>query len=301
MLFAPSGAAFLVFAIMLLLSLFNLINTTLFFSGNELMLVMIPIAYSPPFFIYWLSRGGKKYIPTIHFELPKRVHIPTIIFSTLLMLSGSLLLKILIFQGKYTEFSVYNTFWAHRNGSFWNDLYLVLGFCILVPLAEGVVFRGALIKEYDRRGRLTSTVVSSLLFALIGFGFDELLPRFFLGALLCAVLYATESITLTVAMHIVYNFFAIFFEPTLIAIKNVSSNFELFTFMVAIFALAMAVCLLSHLSRLYRKYSHDKFGENTVRSTPKKKTFWNIAELLTSIPAIACYVLFIIVSLILAI
>lgn len=301
MLFAPSGAAFLVFAIMLLLSLFNLINTTLFFSGNELMLLMIPIAYALPFFIFWLSRGGKKYIPTIHFELPKRVHIPTIIFSTLLMLSGSLLLKILIFEGKYTEFSVYNTFWAHRNGSFWNDLYLVLGFCILVPLAEGIVFRGALIKEYDRRGRLTSTVVSSLLFALIGFNFDELLPRFFLGALLCAVLYATESITLTVAMHIVYNLFAVFFEPTLVAIKNVSSNFELFTFMVAIFSLLMAVCLLSHLSRLYKKYSHDKFGENTVRSTPNKKTFWNVAELLTSIPAIACYVLFVIVSIILAI
>ena len=301
MLFAPSGAALLVFAIMLLISLFNLINTTLFFSGNAFLLLMVPLSFCAPLFFYWISRGGKKYLPTLHFGLPKRVHLPTIAFASLLMFLGSVLLKIFIFDGKYTEFSIYNTFWAHRNGNFWNDIYLVLAFCLIPPVLEGAIFRGALIREYDKRGRMTSTVVSSILFALLGFSFDELLPRFFLGALLCIVLYATESITASIALHIAYNFFAIFFEPMLVSIKDVSSNVELFVFLLAIITLAVAILLLSHLSRLYRKYSHDKFGENATRSTPREKTFWNIVELLTSIPAIACYVIFIIVSLILAI
>lgn len=301
MLFAPSGAAFLVFAIMLLLSLFNLINTTLFYSGNGWMLLMIPISFCVPTYFFWMSRGGKKYFPTIHFSLPKKVHIPTIIFSALLLFFGSALIKILIFNGVYTEFPLYNAFFAHRNGKIFNDIYLVLVFCIIPPIFEGVIFRGALIKEHDKRGRLVATVFSSLMFALVDFSFEELLPRFFVGALLCIVLYATDSITLTIAMHIAYNFFAVFFEPTLVAIKSVSSNYVLFTFILALVAIATAIFFCSHLSRLYRKYSHDKFGESFVRSTPREKSFWNLVELCSSIPSIACFVLFLIVTIIIEI
>lgn len=301
MLFAPSGAAFLVFAIMLLLSLFNLINTVVFYSGNGWMLLMIPISFCVPLYFFWMSRGGKKYLPSIHFSLPKKVHIPTIIFSTALLFLGSALIKMLTLEGKYTEFSLYNAFFAHRNGNLFNDIYLVLAFCILSPILEGVVFRGALIKEHDKRGRLVVTVFSSLLFALMSFNVEELLPRFFVGALLCIVLYATDSITLTIAMHIAYNFFAVFFEPTIVSIKNVSSNYELFAFIVAIVTIAVAIFFSSHLSKLYCKYSHDKFGENFTRSTPREKSFWNLVELCTSIPAIACFVLFVIVNLIIEI
>lgn len=296
MLFAPSGAALLVFAIMLLASLFNLINTTLFFGGNAFLLLIIPISFCVPLFFFWLSRGGKRYIPTIHFGLPKKYHVPTIALSTISLFLVSTLLKIFILEGKYTEFSIYNTFWAHRNGSFWNDLYLILAFCLIPPILEGIVFRGALIKEYDKRGRLTSSVVSSLLFALMGFSFSDFLPRLFLGIMLCIVLYATESITTSIALHVAYNVFAVFFEPTLVSVKDVSSNVELFVFILSIITLGVIFLLLSHLSRLYRKYSHDKFGENAIRSTPREKTFWNVLELLTSIPSIACFVLFLIVA-----
>lgn len=301
MLFAPSGTGLLTFTIMLLLSFFNLINTTLFFSGNGWMLLMLPIAFVLPFLFFLASRGGTKYMPTIHFELPKKIHIPIIAFATAFLLLGSALIRILLLDGKYIEFPLYNTFFAHRNGSFWNDIYLVLMFCIIPPIFEGIIFRGAFIKEHDKRGRLVATVFSSLMFALLGFSFSELLPRFFVGILLCIVLYATSSLTLTIAMHIAYNFFAVFFEPTLVSIKTVSSNYELFAFLLALSILVLGIFLFSHLSRLYRKYSKDKFGENLVRSTPKEKSFWNLIELGTSIPSIACFVLFLIVTLIIEI
>lgn len=301
MLFAPSGAAFLVFAIMLLMSFFNFINTVVFYSGNGWMLLMIPISFAAPLYLFWMSRGGKKYFPTIHFSLPKKVHIPTIIFSTALLFLGSALIKILTLESKYTEFPLYNAFFAHRNGNIFNDIYLVLAFCILSPVLEGIVFRGILIKEHDKRGRLVSTVFSSVMFALLSFNVEELISRFFVGALLCIVLYATDSLTLTIAMHIAYNFFAVFFEPTLVSIKSVSSNYELFTFILAIASIVIAIFFCSHLARLYRKYSHDQFGENFTRSTPREKSFWNLIELFTSIPSIACLVLFVIVNLIIEI
>ena len=301
MLWAPSGTALLTFAIMLLLSLFNLINTTLFFSGNGWMILILPLAFIPVSFIFWISRGGKKYMPTIHFEMPKKIHIPIIIFSTALLFLGSSLIKIFLLEGKYTEFSLYNMFSAHRNGNLFNDIYLVLMFCIIPPILEGIIFRGIFVKEHDKRGRLVVTLFSSLMFSLLGFDFKEILPRFFVGVILCIVLYATESITLTIALHIACNFFAVFFEPTIVSIKTVSSSYELFAFLLVILTLIVGILLFTHLSRLYSKYSKDKFGMNFVRSTHKEKSFWNFLELCTSIPSIACFVLFLIVTLIIEI
>jgi membrane protease YdiL (CAAX protease family) len=196
------------------------------------------------------------------------------------------------------EFSLYNTFFAHRNGKLFNDIYLVFAFCIIPPIFEGLIFQGAILNEHNRRGRVTATIFASILFALLGFNFELVFSRFFVCFLLCIVLYATESIATTIAIHIAYNFFAVFLEPTLVSVKSVSSNFELFAFIVAIFTLVIAIFLFSHLSRLYRKYSHDKFGENFIRSTPRARIFWHLVELLTSIPAIVCYLLFIIITLI---
>lgn len=301
MLYAPSGTALTVFAIMLLISIFSLINTTLLFGSNAFMLVMIPIAFIVPMLVFWHSRGGKKYLPTIHFELPKKVHIPTVLFSFALIILGSALIKMLVFEGKYTEFHVFNTFFAHRNGSFWNDIYITLAFCIVVPVLEGLVFRGALIREHDKRGRLVAGAFSSIMFALLGFSFEELLPRFFIGVMLCIILYATDSIVISIALHIAYNFFAVFFEPTVISVKTVSSNFALFAFLWTIATIVVAIFAFTHLSHLYRKYSHDKFGENEVRSTPREKSFWNLAELCTTIPALACIVLFFVTTLLVGI
>ena len=298
MLFAPSGTAFFTFLIMLFVAIFNLMNSTLLFSNNALIIPMLAIAFAIPFVVFATSRGGKEYLPTIHLSSPKKYHIPTIVFSVLLLILGSTMLKLAFVNGKYTEFSIYNAFYAHRNGNILNDLYLVLVFCIIPPVLEGIVFRGSFIREHDKRGRMTVTLFSSLLFALLGFSFEMLIPRFFLGVVLCIVLYATDSITTSIAIHIAYNFFAVFLEPTLISVKNVSSNYELFSFIIVILTIVVAILLFSHLSRLYRKYSHDKFGENFIRSTPRERTFWHLVELLTSTPSIACYVLFVVVNLI---
>ena len=298
MLYAPTGSLLLVFAIMLLLSIFNLINTTLLFSSNAWMIPMVAIAFLVPFFVFRKSRGGKKYLPTLHLSVPKKYHIPTIIFSTILILLGSMLLKILLVNGKYTEFSVYGTFFANRNGSIFKDFYLAHVFCIIPPVLEGLIFRGVILREFDRRGRLCAVLCSSIFFALIGFSFFDFIPRFFLGVILCIVLYATESIAITITIHIAYNFFAVFFEPTFVALRNVSANADLFIFITAILTLIIAFFMLSHLSRLYRKYSHTKFGESFVKSTPRERTFWHLVELMFSIPAIASYVIFIVVALI---
>lgn len=297
MLLSHSGAALLTFAIMLLISVFNLINSTLLFSGNGYMIPMILIAFALPIFVFVASRGGKQYLKSFSLSLPSKMHIPTIIWSTLLTFFGSTLLKLIFVNGKYIEFPLYSAFYAHRNGKFFNDVYLVLAFCLIPPVLEAFVFRGAILKDLDKRGRLTATLCSSILFALLGFDMLELLPRFLLGCVLCMVFYATNSILLTATMHVAYNIFAVFIEPTLVSVKNVSANVELFTFIIAIITLATAILLFSTLSRLYQKYARDSFGTNTTKSTSRSRTLHFFAEFMLSIPTIACYVIFVIVSL----
>ena len=295
---APSGTALVVFLSMLMLSVFNLISTTSLTSSNAWMIPVMLVSILIPFFIFRASRGGKKYLPTLHLSVPKKIHLLAILFATLLIILGSTLLKLLIYSGKYTAFPLYSIFFANRNGNIWRDIYFILAFCIVPPILEGLIFRGIILKEHDRRGRLTATVFSSLLFALLGFSAQELFPRFFLGALLCMVLYATDSIIITMSIHIAYNIFAVFVEPTLVSLKNISANFELFIFILAIVTIIVAITLFSHLSKLYKRYSHDKFGENFVKSTPRERTFWHLVELMLSIPSIACYVLFVLVTLV---
>ena len=288
------GTAFLSFAIMLLLSIFALINQSLPLPSNALMLPIILLAFALPTLIFVKFRGGKEYMKFFSPALPTKAHIPMIIWSTLLICFGSTFLKIVFIDGKYTEFPLYNAFFAHRNGNFFNDLYLVLAFCLIPPVLEAVVFRGAMLKDLDKRGRLTATLCSSILFAILGFDMLELLPRFLVGCVLCMVFYATNSIILTATMHIAYNIFAVFLEPTLVSIKNVSANFELFIFIIAILTLSTAIFLLSGLSNLYKVYSHEKFGTNTTKSTSRHHTLHFFGEFMLSIPAIACYIVFII-------
>ncbi len=299
LLWEPSGTALCAFCIMLLLCVGNIVNSTLLFSTNSWMLLIIPISFIPPLMIFMASREGKRYVPTHHLALPKKYHVPTILYATVLLILGSLLLKLLFIEGRYTEFSLYGAFFAHRDGTLLCDIYLLLAFCIIPPVLEGLVYRGIFITEHDRRGRFTATLVSALFFALMGFSFEELPQRLFAGILLCITLYATSSIAITVAMHILYNIFAVFVEPTLVSLKNVSSNVTLFTFILAITVFFCAFVLFSHLSRLYGKYSRDKNYNNFTKTTPRERVIWHLAELLLSPIAIACYVLFIITAIIL--
>lgn len=297
-LFSSSGSTLLSLAIMLLLAFFNLINTFLFFGTNALMLPMILLAFVYPFLVFRASRVKKMTIPSTHLALPKIIHLPTIVLGTLVLFFGSTLLKFAFYNDVYTEFSLYGAFFARRNGLLHNDLYLVLTFCVIPPALEGVIYRGAVIKELDKHGRLTATLFSSLFFALVGLCAEEFLPRFFAGALLCIILYATDSLVATVIIHIAYNLYAVFVEPTLVSLKHVSSNATLVAFLLAMATLGLTISMLSHLSRLYKKYSHDRFGISTKRSTPRNKTFHDLKELLLSPTALACYVFFVIVIII---
>ena len=299
LIFAPSGTALLVFASMLLLCVFNFINSALLFANNAFVLLMIPISFVVPYCLFAASRGGKEYIPTLNLSLPRKYHILTILLSALLLICGSTLLKFIFVSGKYTEFSLYGAFFAHRDGSLWCDLYLLLAFCLVPPILEGVIFRGVLLKEHDKRGRLTAVIFTSLFYALLGFDAEHLAWRFFFSALLSIIVYATDSLAISVALHIIYNLYATFLEPTFISVKNVSSNAELFVYFLVIATLVLAILLFSQLARLYKRYSHTRFGESFTKSTPRAKTFWHLVELLSSLPALLCYALFIIATLIL--
>lgn len=299
--FAPAGEALLVFCIMLLLALSALIGSLFLKSTVGWFLPSVLISFGLPCLLFVRARGGKKYVPTFHLSLPRRCHVPTLIFGALTLVLGTLCLKLVFFDGKYTEFSLYGVFSANRNGNILRDLYLLLSFCVIVPVLEGTVFRGILIKEHDKRGRLVAVAFSSVFCALLSFGFEEFLPGLFVAVMLCVITYATDSLVSGIAIHIIYSVFAVFCEPTLISLKIVSSNFDLFLTIITVLTLIFAVMLTSHLSRLYKMYSKTHFGLNSAHSVPRERSAWSFITLSLSLPALLSLALFLIVAAISAI
>ena len=85
MIYSPSGTSAIAFLVMLFLAIFNLLNTAWLFSNNWFMIPMLAISFLVPLLIFRVTRGGKKYVPTTHFNLPRKHHIFIIVFAILFM------------------------------------------------------------------------------------------------------------------------------------------------------------------------------------------------------------------------
>lgn len=85
--------------------------------------------------------------------------------------------------------------------------YLALG--ILAPLAEEMVFRGAILRTllnyFNRRMYWVPIIVSALLFGLVHGNMAQLLNAFLIGILLGWMYYCTESIVPGIVLHWVNN------------------------------------------------------------------------------------------------
>ena len=84
---------------------------------------------------------------------------------------------------------------------------IVLGACIIGPLCEELVFRGLLAGRLARYGQKPGAFISALLFGLYHANLEQFFYAFLLGLLLAYVYYRTGLLRVSVALHMVLNFF----------------------------------------------------------------------------------------------
>ena len=254
-----------------------------------------------PALLWIFIREKKRYIPSLKINVPKKEHIIPLLLSFIVLASGCVLLDMLFSGQNYVDYSMYNTFFVARDRGFFGTLYTILVFAIIPAALEELIFRGILCAEFERRGTLCATLLSSLFFSFTQFSFSKLPVYFFIGLVLAMMLYATRSIICTVALHIAYKIFAIFAQPILVSLKDVSASPELFIYLVLIVMAVALIFLALQLSKLYKAYSVKEAPSDTTRSKPLNRTLFAIVEALLSLPAICSYVLFLIAAIILLI
>lgn len=299
--YTKTGYLFLPLAVYVLLILSNLINTFLLDRSNILIIVFLMFSLALPAVIWFFIRENKRFIPSLRINLPKKEHIIPLVLSFIFLASGSIILNMIFIGENYIDFSMYNAFAVERDQGFFNILYTVLSFAILPAILEEFIFRGILCAELERGGTLCAVCISSLFFSFLNFSFAKAPVYFFAGIVLSIILYATDSVICSAILHVAYNLFAIFAQPLFVSFKDVSANVELFVFLALIVMIVSLIFLLSQLSRLYRKYSIKNIPSDYTRPIPLQKIPNIFGEILLSVPAICCYAVFLIASIILLI
>ncbi|MBR6598854.1 MAG: CPBP family intramembrane metalloprotease [Oscillospiraceae bacterium] len=85
------------------------------------------------------------------------------------------------------------------------SLLIAMYTCIIVPVCEGFIFRGLVLKNMSRAGQRFGIIFTSLLCALSCGQFIEIIPCFMMSVLLCKITNKYGTLTHSVIMHVTVN------------------------------------------------------------------------------------------------
>lgn len=292
----------LVFLAFLLLLLFGAID--LFLKRTWEMVLLVPfqfLVFGIPLGLYFLL-GGKNSFSPKRLRL-NRVRTSQLWFLTcvlVVMISGSLLSSILTggISSLDGSFTLYSTFVAKMNGSFWSILYVLLAFAIVPAACEELFFRGVLCPFYEKFGAGVSIFVSGLFFAMIHFSLPLFLTYFFLGMLLAFTLYATGSLYATLALHFLYNLFCLFGQPYLSDFYVNAGNNAVFIFLVTVIFLLFCAFGVGQAQKIYHRYAKEGRPAAHAEPMPLREYPRAIVKVLFTPCTLFCLIVWLVVCLI---
>lgn len=249
--------ALLILGIFLLLLLSHLVETVLSRTAEYFAVILLQLLiFLAPAILYAKLRG-EKFIKRLRLRLMRREHIWFTACMLMVMITGSLLVSILTggISSLSGSFTLYSTFTAQFDGSFWKVLYAILAYALLPAFGEELIFRGILCTEYERFGVPVAVTFSALLFAMVHFSFPLFPVYAFLGALLALTLYATQSILPVMLLHLFYNVFGLFGQPYLSAFYVYAGSNEIFLFCLLVLFLLFSAFAVGEARKIYHSYA----------------------------------------------
>lgn len=294
----------LVLATYILLLLSKIIDLTLINRENEyysvvilqMMVFLLPAAI-------WCKFSGEKYVKNLRLRLFGANSIVLILASSLLMISGSLLIGFLFggLENLSQNFSLYDTFISRDNGTVPVRLYLLVAYAVLPAICEEFVFRGILCHEYERGGVTRAIVLSSLFFALLHFNFANLPVYLFSGVVLAMTLYATRSLFGAMLSHFLYNIFGLFGQPYMSTLYNITNSTKLFMFIVGFAFIASAAVFCGEASRLYKSHLYRghsaEYRQPLYDELPKiRDSYLDVIKAPSAVACLAVYIIALIIS-----
>ena len=214
-----------------------------------------------------------------------------IIWGTLLLICGSLLLNIIFANGlSEKSFSLYDAYTAKNEGAD-GMAVSILAYAILPAVCEEFMFRAILCAEYEKFGIGTAAIITSVLFAMLHFRLALFPVYFFAGLLLFAVMYACRSCIASMIVHFFFNLYGLYGQSFVGEIFNTTGSTELFLIILATCLAVFLICFCGQAARIYKKYAERNIPSDYL---PKRKQIGDLyfPEVFLSPAAIVCYLIF---------
>ncbi len=247
--------------------------------------------------VFYTKIKGKGYVSTLNLKMFMPDSIAFVILGILILTVGSAALRficeelgisrsnIMLMQKVYPDIIPSENF-----------LYTLTAYALCPALIEEFIFRGIMISEYRSGGRICAVVVSSLLFAFLHYGFENLILAFFIGALLAFSVYVTGSIWSAVIIRFFYNVYTIYLESQLFTVLDRPKNNIFMIFVFFGLFIVLLVFLLGCAEKMFYSYSlQDKSPPERDDSYVCGKI--NMKNVFISLPFILNFILYIIISL----
>lgn len=161
----------------------------------------------------------------------------------------------------------------------------LLALVILPAIAEELLFRGLVVRAYEKCGTKSTIVISAVLFSILHLDIMNILATFFMGILLAYVVVKTDSILSGILLHFSNNLAATVIILIMSRTKIVSSAFIVFLGFAAIILFFFLLSL---------------FGRMNIKSKyiPQKKSVTTeLSRALLNLPMLLSIVAFIILQL----
>lgn len=220
------------------------------------------------------------------------------LLGTVMLILQSCILKfgVFYFGYDYSAYTLYGSSFSVSAPTAWSWILLVLSLAVVPALTEEVLFRGIVLCEYEKSGLLCSMLASSLLFASVHFDLAQFCIYFLDGMLLSWLVFLTGSVLSSVAAHILYNLFVLFFEKYIWLLSSNPDSELLFWLILIALYLLFAFFFFGAAERLSRRHADEEF--QLPYSPPKERLGRIYFSVFTSKPMIAELAVFLAVSII---
>lgn len=177
-----------------------------------------------------------------------------------------------------------------------NPVYVILTFCIVPAVCEEFVFRGVMLSEYVSYGPCAAIIITSVLFAMAHFSFDELPARIFCGVVLAASVYMVKSLYASVILHLANNIMSVYLLPYIKRVVLQPRGVLFSVFIVTTLFLAFAVVVFREAEGVYFEYAYDPDFEASSGMSGKAPGKKNSAVSAFFSPTLIICVLFFVIA-----
>jgi len=235
---------------------------------SALVSVLYIVVFLLPCAAYILLRGKGIYKTFNKLHLPPTASALMVVYTAAAIICFSLLYSFLpCFQEIENSFSIYDIYIGENNGML-NTALVLISFVLLPAVCEEFMFRGILCAEFQTYGMIGSITLSTFFFAIIHFNFKFIPVYIFAGIMLSLLMYATKSLYAAVLVHLLYNLFGFYGQPSLTSLYEATGSTAMFVLLLLVLLIISLILFCGKAIKFYFSYS-ERAAENKMKIIDK--------------------------------